>query len=99
MRGGVLQTRGQCALCATAPADQRSAPARPRPPPSTEGHLGRAAGRPARQDAERAGPVPSVVNEEDLIVGIHGAVMKLAGLNKGSAELAEEMLRQCELWR
>jgi hypothetical protein len=29
-----------------------------------------------------------------LIVGIHGAVMKPVGLNKASAEVADEMLRQ-----
>ena len=99
MRGGVLQTRGQCA-CA-----QQHHPIRdPHRQDlglrsSTEGHLRRAAGRRASQDAERAGPVPRVVKEEDLIVGIHGAVMKPVGLNKGSAELAEEMLRQRGLWR
>ena len=43
--------------------------------------------------------MPRVVKEEDLIVGIHGAVMKSVGLNNASAELAEEMLRQRELWR
>jgi hypothetical protein len=95
--GGVLQTRGQCA-CAQQHHPIRD-PHRQDLGLRSSTEVRRAAGRPASQDAERAGPVPRVVKEEDLSVGIHGAVMKSVGLNNASAELAEEMLRQREPWR